>query len=101
MTAVRRGKRVARGAAALAVAATRRPRVRGALERAAPWMLRHGTRLSGWPAEQPGQVIRSWASRLGSLRLPRSGWIAVTALALAKTPPSAGSDTGAPAGSSG
>jgi hypothetical protein len=69
-------------ALAAAVAAARRPWMRGALERAAAWMLRQGARLLRRPAGQPSQVIRSWAGRLGSLRLPRSGWITVIALAL-------------------
>jgi putative heme transporter len=74
---------LAAAAFAAAVAATRRPRMRSALERPAAWVLRHGARLLRRPAEQPSQVIRSWADRLRSLRLPPSGWITVTALALA------------------
>ncbi len=71
--------------AALAVlgAAARRPRLRGALERPAAWTLRHGSALFRRPAGDPRQTIRAWAERLGSLRLPPSGWIIVTGLALA------------------
>ena len=52
---------LAAAAIAAAVVATRRPRVRGALEKSAAWVLQHGARLSRRPAEQLGQVIRSWA----------------------------------------
>jgi uncharacterized membrane protein YbhN (UPF0104 family) len=64
-------------------AATRRPRLRGALERPAAWVLRHGFRLARRPAGDPRQTIRAWATRLGSLQLPPSGWMTVTGLALA------------------
>jgi putative heme transporter len=64
-------------------AATRRPRLRGALERPAAWALRHGFRLARRPAGDPRQTIRVWATRLGSLQLPPSGWMTVTGLALA------------------
>ena len=64
-------------------AATRRPRLRGALERPAAWTLRHGSRLLRRPADDPRQTIRAWAERLGSLQLPPSGWMTVTGLALA------------------
>jgi uncharacterized protein (TIRG00374 family) len=63
--------------------AARRPRLRGALERPAAWTLRHGSALFRRPADDPRQTIRDWADRLGSLRLPPSGWITVTGLALA------------------
>jgi pimeloyl-ACP methyl ester carboxylesterase/uncharacterized membrane protein YbhN (UPF0104 family) len=66
-----------------AVAAARRPRLRGALERAAGWMLRRGSRMLRWPAAEPGQTIAAWAQRLGSLRLPPSGWLTAAGLALA------------------
>jgi uncharacterized membrane protein YbhN (UPF0104 family) len=71
--------------AALAVvaAATRRPRLLGALERPAAWTLRHGSRLLRRPAVDSRQTIRVWTERLGSLRLPPSGWVTVTGLALA------------------
>jgi putative heme transporter len=64
-------------------AATRRPGLRGALERPAAWALRHGSRLLRRPADDPRQTIRAWATRLGSLQLPPSGWLTVTGLALA------------------
>jgi putative heme transporter len=71
-------------AALIAVAAaTRRPQLRGALERPAAWALRHGSRLARRPAGDPRQTIRAWAARLGSLQLPPSGWMTVTGLALA------------------
>jgi putative heme transporter len=69
-------------AAGLAVAVARRARTRGSLERPAAWLLRHGSRLLRRPAEDPAQVIRTWAGRLGSIRLPLSGWIVVTGLAM-------------------
>ncbi len=65
------------------VAAVRRPRLRGALERPAGWTLRQASRMLRRPADDPGQTIRAWAQRLGSLRLPPSGWITATGLALA------------------
>ncbi len=64
-------------------AAARRPRLVGALERPAAWTLRHGSRLLRRPAADPRQTIRVWTERLSSLRLPPSGWITVTGLALA------------------
>lgn len=67
---------------AAAAVAARRERIRGALERPVAWMLRHGSRLLRRPAEDPAQVVRSWVGRLGSLRLPPSGWMVVTGLAL-------------------
>jgi putative heme transporter len=66
-----------------AVAAVRRPRLRGALERPAEWVLRQGSQMLRLPAADPVQTIRAWARRLGSLRLPPSGWITATGLALA------------------
>jgi pimeloyl-ACP methyl ester carboxylesterase/uncharacterized membrane protein YbhN (UPF0104 family) len=63
--------------------AARRPRLRDALERPAAWTLRHGSALFRRPAADPGQTVRAWADRLGSLQLPPSGWITVTGLALA------------------
>jgi uncharacterized membrane protein YbhN (UPF0104 family) len=65
------------------VAATRRPRLRSALERPAAWTLRQGSRLLRRPAGDPRQTIRAWAARLGSLQLPPSGWMTVIGLALA------------------
>ncbi len=71
--------------AALAVvaAASHQPRLVGALERPAAWALRRGSRLLRRPAADPRQTIRVWAERLVSLRLPLSGWMTVTGLALA------------------
>src|SRR5580700_9795547 len=68
---------------AAAGAAARRPRLGGGLERLAEWTLRQASRLSGRPAGEPGQIIRAWIERLGSLRLSLWGWMMVTALALA------------------
>jgi pimeloyl-ACP methyl ester carboxylesterase len=65
-----------------AVAAVRRPRLRGALERPAGWLLRQGSRMLGRPVAEPGQTIQAWAQRLGSLRLSPSGWLTATGLAL-------------------
>jgi uncharacterized membrane protein YbhN (UPF0104 family) len=67
----------------VAGAAARQPRLRGALERPAAWALRQGSRLLHRPAAEPGQIIRAWAERLGSLQLSPSGWGTVTGLALA------------------
>jgi pimeloyl-ACP methyl ester carboxylesterase len=65
-----------------AVVAMRRPRLRDALERLAGLMLRQGSRMLRRAAADPGRTIRAWAQRLGSLRLPPSGWITATGLAL-------------------
>jgi hypothetical protein len=65
------------------VVAVRRPRLRAALERPAAWMLRQGSQMLRRPAADPVSTIRAWAQRLGSLRLPPSGWITATGLALA------------------
>ncbi len=62
--------------------AARRPRLRDALERPATWALRRMAWLLRRPARDPGQIIRAWAARLGSLQLTPSGWITVTGLAL-------------------
>ena len=67
----------------VAAAAARRPRLRGALERPAAWTLRQGSRLLRRPVYEPRLTIRAWAERLGALRLPPSGWVTVTVLALA------------------
>ena len=69
-------------ALAMVAAATRRPRLRGALERPAAWTLRHGSRLLRRDVIDPRQTIRAWAERLGSLHLSPSGWMTVTGLAL-------------------
>jgi pimeloyl-ACP methyl ester carboxylesterase/uncharacterized membrane protein YbhN (UPF0104 family) len=65
-----------------AVAAVRRPRLLGALERPAGWMLRQGSRILRRPVAEPGQTIDAWAQRLGSLQLSPSGWLTATGLAL-------------------
>jgi putative heme transporter len=67
----------------VAAAAARRPRLRGAFERPAAWTLRQGSRVLRRPVNEPRLTIRTWAERLGALRLPPSGWVTVTALALA------------------
>ena len=67
----------------VAAAAARRPRLRGALEQPAAWTLRQGSRVLRRPVNEPRLTIRAWAERLGALRLPPSGWVTVTALALA------------------
>ena len=67
----------------VAGAAARRPRLRGALERPAAWALQQGSRMLRRPGTEPRQIIRAWAQRLGSLRLPPSGWVVVVGLALA------------------
>ncbi|HEV2256486.1 MAG TPA: alpha/beta fold hydrolase [Streptosporangiaceae bacterium] len=67
---------------ATAGAAARRPRRGGGLERLAAWTLRQASRLSGRPAGEPGQIIRAWTERLGSLQLSMRGWMTVAALAL-------------------
>jgi uncharacterized membrane protein YbhN (UPF0104 family)/pimeloyl-ACP methyl ester carboxylesterase len=61
-------------------AAARRPQLRHGLERPATWALRHAARLLRRTAEDPGQIIRAWAERLGSLQLAPSGWVTVTGL---------------------
>jgi pimeloyl-ACP methyl ester carboxylesterase/uncharacterized membrane protein YbhN (UPF0104 family) len=77
------GGALAAAALVMVAAATRWPRLLGALERPAVWTLRHGSRLLRRDADDPRQTIRAWAERLGSLRLPPSGWMTVTGLALA------------------
>jgi hypothetical protein len=67
----------------LVAAATRRPRLRGVLERPVAWTLRHGSRLLRRPAADPAPAIRAWAERMGSFQLSPSGWMTVTGLALA------------------
>jgi pimeloyl-ACP methyl ester carboxylesterase/uncharacterized membrane protein YbhN (UPF0104 family) len=61
-------------------AAARRPQLREALERPATLALRHVAWLLRRPAKDPGHIVRSWAERLGSLRLAPSGWMTVTGL---------------------
>ena len=48
----------------LVAAASRRPRLLGALERPAAWTLRHGSRLLRRPAVNTRQTIRVWTERL-------------------------------------
>ena len=60
--------------------AARRPRLRDALVGPAAWMLRRAAWLLRRPVADPSQTIRTWAERLGSLRLAPSGWITVTGL---------------------
>lgn len=67
----------------LVAVAAHQPRLRGALERSAAWALRHGGRLLPRMTDDPGQTVRAWAGRAGSFHLPASGWVTVTALALA------------------
>ena len=77
------GAALACAALAAVVTAARWPGLRRALERPIAWTLRHGSRLLRRPAPNPVQTIRSWTDRLGSLRLPLSGWLVVAGLALA------------------
>ncbi|HEY1821161.1 MAG TPA: alpha/beta fold hydrolase [Trebonia sp.] len=70
-------------AIATAAAATRRPRLRAALERRGAWGLQHATRLVRRPAEDPAGTVRAWTERMGSLRLPASGWALASGAALA------------------
>ena len=65
------------------VVAVRRPRLRGALERPAGWMLRQGSRMLRRPVTEPGLTIQAWGQRLGSIRLTPAGWMTATGLALA------------------
>jgi pimeloyl-ACP methyl ester carboxylesterase/uncharacterized membrane protein YbhN (UPF0104 family) len=65
-----------------AVAAVRRPRLRGALERPAGWLLRQGSVMLHRPVAEPGRIIGAWAQRLGALRLSPAGWLTSTGLAL-------------------
>jgi pimeloyl-ACP methyl ester carboxylesterase/uncharacterized membrane protein YbhN (UPF0104 family) len=82
MAAVAAGLVAAAALAAVATAA-RRPRIRGSLERLAAWTLRQWSRMLRRPAVDPGRAVQAWTDRLGSLRLPASGWMTVTGLALA------------------
>jgi pimeloyl-ACP methyl ester carboxylesterase len=66
-----------------AVAAVRRPRLRGALEQPAGWLLGQGSRMLHRPVAEPGQIIGAWAQRLGALWLSPAGWLTATGLALA------------------
>jgi putative heme transporter len=66
---------------ALATVAIRRPGVLGAVRRPAGWVLRQAWRVLGRPAQDPDSVLADLAARLGSLRLPPSGWLTVVLLA--------------------
>jgi uncharacterized membrane protein YbhN (UPF0104 family) len=74
---------LAAAALAMVAVAAHRPYLRGVLERAAVWALHHGGRVLRRMTDDPGQAVRAWVGRLGSLRLPPSGWVTVTALGLA------------------
>ena len=67
---------------AAAGAAARRPRLGGEFERLAAWAVRQASRFCGRPAGEPGQIIRAWTQRLGSLQLPLRGWMTVATLAV-------------------
>ena len=66
----------------VATAAVRRPAVLTALQRPAGWTLRHAWGVLGRPERDPDAAIASLAARLGSLRLPPSGWATVVVAAL-------------------
>ncbi len=66
----------------VATAAVRRPAVMTALQRPAGWTLRHASGVLGRPERDPDAAIASLAARLGSLRMPPSGWATVVAAAL-------------------
>jgi hypothetical protein len=68
---------------AMVAVAGRRPRLRGALEQSAAWALRRAGQVLRRSTDHPGQTVRAWISRLGSLHLPPAGWVTVTGLALA------------------
>ncbi len=72
------------GVAILVVAtvAVRRPAVLTALQRPAGWTLRHARGVLGRPGGDSDAVVASLAARLGSLRLPPSGWATVVVAAL-------------------
>jgi uncharacterized membrane protein YbhN (UPF0104 family) len=80
--AVTGGVLAAAALAGVAVAA-RRPGLRRALERGAARIPRHAGHLLRRPVGDLGPAIRAWSERLGSLRLPPSGWMTATGLALA------------------
>jgi len=63
-------------------AAARRPRLVDALRRPASWALQRVARLLRQPRLDTTQIIRIWASRLGSFRLGSSGWTTVTSLGM-------------------
>ncbi len=65
-------------ATAVIAVATRRPRLRAALEKYLTQALKHGARLLGWPATDPKLALRAWAGRFGALRLSPSAWALAT-----------------------
>ena len=69
------------GVFAVATTAIRRPAVLTALQRPAGWTLRKTWRVLGRRVLDPDEVFTSLADRLGSLRLPASGWATVVAVA--------------------
>jgi putative heme transporter len=75
------GGAVGLGFFALATAAIRRPAVLGVVHRPAGWVLRQAWRVLGRPAQDPDAVLGDLVTRLGSLRLPPSGWLTVVLLA--------------------
>ena len=69
------------GVFAVATVAIRRPAVLAALQRPAGWTLRKTWPVLGRRVRNPHAVVTSLAERLGSLRLPPSGWATVVAVA--------------------
>jgi uncharacterized protein (TIRG00374 family) len=65
------------GIFALTTAALRRPAVTTALRRPAGWVLRQASGVLRRPARDWDEVLISLSGRLGSLRLPASGWVTV------------------------
>jgi putative heme transporter len=55
----------------VAGAATRRPRLRGALERPTAWALQQGSRMLRRPGTEPLQIMRTWTQRLVRSGFPR------------------------------
>jgi len=65
-------------ATAMIAVATRRPRLRAALEKYLTQALKHGARLLGWPATDPKLALRAWAGRFGARRISPSSWALAT-----------------------
>jgi hypothetical protein len=65
------------GIFALTTAALRRPAVTTALRRPAGWVLRQASRVLRRPARDWDEELINLTGRLGSLRLPASGWVTV------------------------
>jgi hypothetical protein len=76
------GGMVAVAVLVVAAAAARRPAVLTALHPRVVWVLRLTRRLLGRPVRDPDDMIAALAARMGSMRLPLSGWVAVVVLAL-------------------